>query len=124
MRGSHFADQGRTTTSTSISAADVLVLPSQYDNWGLVVNEALAFGCRVLVSERCGAAELVLGRPRAGAVLPVGDVSAWAAAMLACRDHLHRVPVAPYDPTADMVADLRSLGRCGDGASREGRAAA
>ncbi len=92
------------------SAADVLVLPSQYDNWGLVVNEALAFGCRVLVSERCGAAELVSGHPERGAVLPVGDVSAWAAAMLACRDHLHRVPVAPYDPTADMVADLRSLG--------------
>jgi glycosyltransferase involved in cell wall biosynthesis len=36
--------------------ADVLVLPSYSEPWGLVVNEAMACGMPVIVSERCGAA--------------------------------------------------------------------
>lgn len=34
--------------------ADLLVLPSMREPWGLVVNEALSFGCPVVVSDRCG----------------------------------------------------------------------
>ncbi|MER2520295.1 MAG: glycosyltransferase [Bdellovibrionales bacterium] len=34
--------------------ATCLVLPSLSEPWGLVVNEALAYGCPVVVSERCG----------------------------------------------------------------------
>jgi len=34
--------------------AKCLVLPSLSEPWGLVVNEALAFGCPALVSDRCG----------------------------------------------------------------------
>ncbi|WP_295441486.1 glycosyltransferase [Sphingorhabdus sp. EL138] len=42
-------------------AADLLVLPSMREPWGLVVNEALSFGCPVVVSDRCGCVpELVL----------------------------------------------------------------
>lgn len=35
-------------------AATALVLPSLREPWGLVVNEALSYGCPVLVSDRCG----------------------------------------------------------------------
>ncbi len=35
-------------------AATALVLPSLSEPWGLVVNEALAYGCPVIVSNRCG----------------------------------------------------------------------
>ncbi len=42
-----------------ISSADVLVLPSRWDGWGLVVNEALVSGTPVIVSDRCGAAEVI-----------------------------------------------------------------
>ncbi len=37
-------------------SADILVLPSQGPNetWGLSVNEAMASGCAVLVSDKCG----------------------------------------------------------------------
>jgi len=41
--------------------ADCLVLPSSSEPWGLVVNEALSFGCPVIVSNRCGCVpELVI----------------------------------------------------------------
>ncbi|MCS3937292.1 glycosyltransferase involved in cell wall biosynthesis [Salinibacter ruber] len=36
--------------------ADAFILPSKYEQWGLVVNEAMAAGLPVLVSERCGCA--------------------------------------------------------------------
>jgi glycosyltransferase involved in cell wall biosynthesis len=39
--------------------ADLLVLPSRWDGWGIVINEAFAVGMPVVVSNRCGASELV-----------------------------------------------------------------
>jgi glycosyltransferase involved in cell wall biosynthesis len=39
--------------------ADLLVLPSRWDGWGIVINEAFAVGIPVVVSNRCGASELV-----------------------------------------------------------------
>jgi len=39
-----------------LALADVLVLPSVSEPWGLVVNEAMVCGMPVLVSERCGCA--------------------------------------------------------------------
>lgn len=42
-----------------ICGADVLVLPSLSENWGVVVTEALGVGTPVVVTEGVGAAELV-----------------------------------------------------------------
>jgi glycosyltransferase involved in cell wall biosynthesis len=42
-----------------IAQANLLVLPSRWDGWGMVVNEALAVGVPVIVSDRCGAADLI-----------------------------------------------------------------
>lgn len=42
-----------------LSRADLLVLPSRWDGWGLVVNEAFMAGTPVMVSDSCGAADLV-----------------------------------------------------------------
>jgi glycosyltransferase involved in cell wall biosynthesis len=41
--------------------ADVLVLPSIYDGWGAVVNEALMCGVPVIVSDNCGSSILLHG---------------------------------------------------------------
>lgn len=40
----------------TLALADVLVLPSLSEPWGLVVNEAMACGMPVVVSNRCGCA--------------------------------------------------------------------
>lgn len=42
-----------------IAKSDLLVLPSRWDGWGLVVNEALSVGVPVVISDRCGAADLI-----------------------------------------------------------------
>lgn len=39
----------------AMAVSDVLVLPAKFDGWGVVVNEALAAGCRVIVSDRASA---------------------------------------------------------------------
>lgn len=78
-----------------------LVLPSHSEPWGLVVNEALSFGCPVVVSDRCGCVpELVLPGVT-GFTFKSGDVAALSEAMLAvlalsenrpdCAQHCVRV---------------------------------
>jgi glycosyltransferase involved in cell wall biosynthesis len=54
---------------------DVFVLPSEFDTWGLVVNEAMAAGCAILVSEDCGCScDLVASGEPNGFVFPTGDI--------------------------------------------------
>jgi glycosyltransferase involved in cell wall biosynthesis len=42
-----------------IAAADLLVLPSRWDGWGVVINEAFSVGTPVIASDRCGGADLI-----------------------------------------------------------------
>lgn len=57
------------------AASDVFVLPSADEPWGLVVNEAMAAGLPVIVSNEVGAApDLVEGKDT-GLVYPVGDIA-------------------------------------------------
>lgn len=44
----------RSNIRAFFSQADLLVLPSSYDGWGMVAQEALLCGCRVIVSAMCG----------------------------------------------------------------------
>ena len=44
---------------TVMNSADVLVLPSRYDGWGAVVNEALQLGLYVVCSNHCGSKTLI-----------------------------------------------------------------
>jgi glycosyltransferase involved in cell wall biosynthesis len=60
-------------------AADIIVLPSEWEPWGLVVNEAMAAGVLPVVSDRVGAGpDLVDG---VGEVYPCGDTDGLAHAL-------------------------------------------
>lgn len=95
--------------------ANVVVLPSSAEPWGLVVNEAMAAGKPAIVSDAVGCAGDLVVDGSTGFVTPVGDVSALAARMrLLLGDERLRTTmgkaarerVAQWSFTAD-VAGLR-----------------
>lgn len=61
--------------------ADVFVLPSRHEPWGLIVNEAMASGCPVIVSSDVGCYPDLVSDGIEGCIFPVGDVPALANAL-------------------------------------------
>jgi len=68
------------------SESDVLVLPSRYEVWGLVINEALQHGLAVIATEAVGAVDDLVFDGRNGYVTPTGDVEALREAMARIAD--------------------------------------
>jgi glycosyltransferase involved in cell wall biosynthesis len=58
--------------------ADMFVLPSEREAWGLVVNEAMNAGRAIVVNDRIGAGPDLVRGGQNGFVYPFGDVSALA----------------------------------------------
>jgi glycosyltransferase involved in cell wall biosynthesis len=58
--------------------ADVFVLPSRYDGWGVVVNQALGAGLPVVCSEAVGAGHDLVVEEVNGLKFPAGDAMALA----------------------------------------------
>jgi glycosyltransferase involved in cell wall biosynthesis len=63
------------------AASDVLVLPSSYDAFGVVVNEASLCGCVVVASDQVGAGRDLITPVDSGLVYRCGDVEALAAVL-------------------------------------------
>ncbi len=61
--------------------ATAMVLPSHSEPWGLVVNEALHFGCPVIVSDRCGCVPELVEKSSCGTVVACDDLADLAAAL-------------------------------------------
>lgn len=57
-------------------SADVLVIPSSYEPFGLVVNESMLCGCPVIASDRVGAVRDLIAHGETGYVYPCGDTTA------------------------------------------------
>jgi glycosyltransferase involved in cell wall biosynthesis len=60
------------------ASSDLLVLPSEYDAFGLVVNEAMLCGCPVAVTQYVGAKFDLVRDGENGFVFPCADVGALA----------------------------------------------
>lgn len=60
------------------SACDVLVLPSDYEPFGVVVNEAMLCGCCAVVTDRVGARFDLVREGETGFAYSAGDVDALA----------------------------------------------
>jgi glycosyltransferase involved in cell wall biosynthesis len=72
-------------------ASDVLVLPSRFEPWGLVVNEAMACGTPCIVSDVVGAGPDMVEGQDTGLIIPHDDVEALAAALrMACDPELRQ----------------------------------
>ena len=68
-------------------AADVFALVSRRETWGVVVNEAMASGLPLVLSDRVGAAGDLLERSANGELVPAGDVAAQGAAFAKLANH-------------------------------------
>lgn len=64
-----------------MSQYDLCVVPSRYDGWNTIVNQAINSGVPVLVSDQATSDELVTASG-AGVVLPVQDISVLAKTIL------------------------------------------
>ena len=82
-----------------LASCDLLVLPSRFDGWGVVVNEALAAGTPVVCSDACGAADL-LATTTMGSVFRSGSAAALSRAIR------ERIVAGP--PNADARCSIRS----------------
>ena len=59
-------------------AADIFVLPTREDVWGLVVNEAMANALPIITTERCGAGLDLIENDVNGYIIPIDDVDVLA----------------------------------------------
>lgn len=66
-----------------MSSADVLVVPSRYDGWAVVVEEAMAEGTPVIASDEVGAAADLVVDGCSGFIFPSEDSEALATALAA-----------------------------------------
>lgn len=92
------------------AAADLLVVPSEREPWGLVVNEAMASGTAVIASDEVGAAyDLVSAQT--GAMFRSGDAAALAATLMAClpKSRVLGETAARAVADWDFEADVRGL---------------
>ena len=110
------------------AAADALVLPSERESWGLVINEALACGTPVIASTGCGAADDLVHPGRSGERFAPGNVPQLADAIRrwraragdrdaiarACRD-----TVAPNDFAAASIGLVSACHAVATGRWRE-----
>lgn len=100
-------------------AADVFVLPSLFETWGLVVNEAMHFSLPAIVSSAVGCTPDLIREGETGLVFPSGsaeglavclqkflDVPERAGAMgIAAREHIRR-----YSTEASAAGITQALG--------------
>jgi glycosyltransferase involved in cell wall biosynthesis len=62
--------------------ADIFVLPSRYDGWGVVVNQALGAGLPIICSDAVGAARDLVEPGINGVIVPAGNADALYAALM------------------------------------------
>lgn len=78
----HFVDfMDKNALNEYYQAADLLIMPTRGDVWGLVVNEAMANGLPIVSSDRCVAAVELVKEGENGYIVPVDDEKALAEAI-------------------------------------------
>lgn len=94
-----------------LASALCLVLPSVEEQWGLVVNEALAFSLPLILAENVGAIDLLAAQDQNAFILEANDRDGWAKAMaslgsdqsLWSRMASHSASFAPLGDVSEFV---------------------
>lgn len=100
------------SVATALHESDVLVLPSHSEQWGLVVNEAMAAGVPAVVSDAVGSGPNLIQPGVTGEIFPKGDATALASAL---ETVLRRGRTPDVVAACRQVADNHSPARCADG---------
>lgn len=85
--------QNQTQMPRAYAIADLVVLPSFSETWGLAVNEAMCMGRPVIVSDHVGCAEDLVHPHRNGLIFQAGNVTSLAVCLreaLSDRQRLRR----------------------------------
>jgi glycosyltransferase involved in cell wall biosynthesis len=102
------------------TAADLMVLPSSYDAFGVAANEAMLCGRPVAASDHVGAARDLIAHGRTGFVFPCGNVEALAAilqqasaepARLSEMGRAARERMESWSPRENIQATLAAVAR-------------
>ncbi|QCS50071.1 glycosyltransferase family 4 protein [Picosynechococcus sp. PCC 11901] len=80
--------------------ADIFVLPSRYDGWGVVVNQAVGAGLPIICSDAVGSAPDLVTMGENGFIFPAGDVAK-------LHEALHYYVSEPARITVASVASQR-----------------
>jgi len=100
------------------TSADVMVLPSEYEPFAVVVNEAMLCGCPVIVSDLVGAAQDLIAPVCREFIFPCGDIAALAAllstiakdqALLQGIRHLGLAHLQTWTPQRNVAATVDAI---------------
>ncbi|MFK8184207.1 MAG: glycosyltransferase family 4 protein [Phormidesmis sp.] len=97
--------------------ADVIVLPSNSETWGLVINEAMSCGLPAIVSDHVGCGPDLVFNNQTGFIYPLGDVQALSRHMLTLSQksvahemgHMAKAHVAQYSVKAAGSAIVNAM---------------
>lgn len=70
-------------------AANIFVLPTREDIWGLVINEAMAYGLPVITTDRCNAGLELIEDGENGYIVPVENFEELTKAIIKCFENLN-----------------------------------
>ncbi len=82
LKNVHFVGfQKSETVAKYYKAANLFVLPTREDIWGLVINEAMAYGLPVITTDKCIAGLALVKEGENGHIVPTEDIEALRRAM-------------------------------------------
>jgi glycosyltransferase involved in cell wall biosynthesis len=82
VRFAGFRNQGELPAFYAL--ADIFVLPSINETWGLVINEAMNAGCAIITTDQVGSAADLVRSGENGFVIKACDISVLTNSLISC----------------------------------------